>query len=121
MSSSAGGVISIVTFFWMTVSLPLKKLHKERSRAVTRNTAGPSFIPASFEETIVTFVCLTGGGYSFVKGGGLFLLGESATVTDFRPVPDSLISISIGARPRVSVSGVILTCGLCHSNLGTRQ
>ena len=40
----------MVTFFWMTVSLPLKNLHKERSRALTRNTAGPSLMPVSFDE-----------------------------------------------------------------------
>ena len=110
----------MLTFFWMTVSLPLKKFHKERSRAVTRNTAGPSLIPASFDETTVTFVCITGGSYSSAKRERSLPAVESVTATDFRPVPVSLTSISIGASPMVSVSGVILTCGLCHSNLGIK-
>ena len=100
MSSSAGGVISMVTFFWMTVSLPLKKLHKERSRALTRNTAGPSLIPVSFDETIVTFVCMTGGSYSCEKRECSVPPAESVTATDFRPVPCFIDFYFDGSEPK---------------------
>ena len=53
MSSSVGGVLSIVRFFSTTVSLPLKSA---ASRAVTRSTAGPSLTPGTFASaTVIDF------------------------------------------------------------------
>jgi hypothetical protein len=54
MSSNVGGVISMVTFFWMTVSLPLKKLHKGAVTSAHAEYAGPSLMPVSFDEATVT-------------------------------------------------------------------
>ena len=51
--------------------------------------------------------------------GGPFLPGYAPSFSE--PLPRSLASITSAPRPMTSLSGVILICGLCHSNRGSIQ
>src|SRR5581483_8973807 len=104
-----------------TVSLPRKKFQSERSRAEIRRTAGPSFKPASLEKSTVNFFWVSGESYCSETSGYSVPPALSVAENDFKPVPCSVTSISSGARPMVSVSGVILICGARHSKRGTRK
>ena len=120
MSSSVGGVMSIVRFFSSTASLPLKKCHSEASRAVTRSTAGPSFTPDTFVTATAIFFSLT--GLSNCSEARLCSVPpwDSVAVTDLKPVPVSVTWISSGATPRTSTSGETVICGGTDSKRGRR-
>ena len=122
MSSTTGAVLSMVSVFSTTVSLPWKRFQSERSRAITRKIAGPSLRPVSFDDTATTiFFSATAWSNCSVASVRSLPPAESVAVTDFNPAPGSLTAISIGARPSKPESGVNLICGASRSKRGARK
>src|SRR5262247_3301290 len=117
MSSSVGGVMSIVMFFCNTASLPRKS---EASRAVMRSTAGPSFTPGTFASATAIFFSPTGWANCSVARFCSVLPCDSVTAKDFKPVPLSVTWISTGATPTTSASGDTAICGGSDSKRGRR-
>src|SRR5882672_661809 len=110
----------MVRFFWTTVSLPLNQLHHEWSRALTRRTAGPSLTPLSFDASTAILCSLVGWAYCSAASVCSAPPVESVAVTDFRPAPRSLTTISMGASPSTSASGASRICGGSRSKRGHR-
>ena len=76
---------------------------------------------AAAKQTTVNFVSLTGWAYCSEASVCSEPPEESVAVTDFNPVPGSLTTISMGAGPSTSESGVSRTCGGSRSKRGHRS
>src|SRR4051812_17111487 len=111
MSSICGGVTSSVIFFSSTASLPLPQCQSEASWAFTRSTAGPSLMPETFARLTAIFLFPVAAGYCSEASVCSAPPWLKVTVTDLRPAPRSVTSISTGTRPSMSEAGVTLISG----------
>ena len=98
-----------------------EKFHNDRSRAVTRSTAGPSFKPVSFDDkATVNFFALKADRTAQKPACARSRRRSTPRLKDFKPVPGSVdFDLHRGEADRVDI-GVILICGRRHSKRGTK-
>ena len=120
MSSSVGGVMSIVMFFSSTASLPLNMPQRGIARGDAKH--GGSFLDAGHLRQSATAIFFSRTGLSNCSDARLCSVPpwDSVAVTDLRPVPLSVIWISSGATPSTSTLGETVICGGSDSKRGRR-